>query len=206
MAHFSSKAPRGVSWSCCQVCIKAQISLCPFLFLSSLPRCWSSKHSLIYVLESNSISEFASGTTDLWHAFNMLCWSIFIITPQGWFFSSHKLRPRWNTSPEVTHAWHPHVVLFNHIIHTLFSVSWKNENESCSAVSGSFWLQSMEFSRPEYWNGLPCPPPGDLPNPGIEPRFPSLQVILYQLSHKSCCLLKGLAADTQLQACTVKIG
>ena len=28
---------------------------------------------------------------------------------------------------------------------------------------------SMGFSRQEYWNGLPCPPPGDLPNPGIEP-------------------------------------
>ena len=31
------------------------------------------------------------------------------------------------------------------------------------------------FSRQEYWSGLPCPPPGDLPNPGIEPRFPALQ-------------------------------
>ena len=28
---------------------------------------------------------------------------------------------------------------------------------------------SMGFSRQEYWNGLPCPPPGDLPHPGIEP-------------------------------------
>ena len=28
---------------------------------------------------------------------------------------------------------------------------------------------SMGFSRQEYWNGLPSPPPGDLPNPGIEP-------------------------------------
>ena len=27
---------------------------------------------------------------------------------------------------------------------------------------------SMGFSRQEYWGGLPCPPPGDLPNPGIE--------------------------------------
>ena len=27
----------------------------------------------------------------------------------------------------------------------------------------------MEFSRQEYWSGLPCPPPGDLPNPGIKP-------------------------------------
>ena len=34
---------------------------------------------------------------------------------------------------------------------------------------------SMGFSRQEYWSGLPCPPPGDLPNPGIEPRSPVLQ-------------------------------
>ena len=34
----------------------------------------------------------------------------------------------------------------------------------------------MEFSRPEYWGGLPFPFPGDLPNPGIEPRSPALQV------------------------------
>ena len=35
---------------------------------------------------------------------------------------------------------------------------------------------SMEFSRQEYWSGLPFPPPGDLPNPGIEPGSPTLQV------------------------------
>ena len=34
----------------------------------------------------------------------------------------------------------------------------------------------MEFSRPEYWNGQPFPSPGDLPNPGIDPRSPTLQV------------------------------
>ena len=34
---------------------------------------------------------------------------------------------------------------------------------------------SMEFFRQEYWSGLPFPAPGDLPNPGIEPRSPSLQ-------------------------------
>ena len=28
---------------------------------------------------------------------------------------------------------------------------------------------SMGFSRQEYWSGLPCPPPGDLPNPGTKP-------------------------------------
>ena len=30
---------------------------------------------------------------------------------------------------------------------------------------------SMGFSRQEYWSGLPCPPPGALPNSGIEPVF-----------------------------------
>ena len=38
---------------------------------------------------------------------------------------------------------------------------------------------SKGFSRQEYWSGLPSPPPGDLPNPGIEPtspESPALQV------------------------------
>ena len=34
---------------------------------------------------------------------------------------------------------------------------------------------SMEFSRQEYWSGLPFPSPGDLPNLGIEPWSPTLQ-------------------------------
>ena len=34
---------------------------------------------------------------------------------------------------------------------------------------------SMAFSRQEYWSGLPFPPPGDLPDPGTEPRSPALQ-------------------------------
>ena len=34
---------------------------------------------------------------------------------------------------------------------------------------------SMEFSRPEHWSGQPFPSPGHLPNPGMEPRSPTLQ-------------------------------
>ena len=37
-------------------------------------------------------------------------------------------------------------------------------------------LCSWAFSSQEYWSGLPCPPLGGLPNPGIEPRSPTLQV------------------------------
>ena len=35
---------------------------------------------------------------------------------------------------------------------------------------------SMRFSRQQYWGGLPFPSPEDLPDPGIEPRSPALQV------------------------------
>ena len=34
---------------------------------------------------------------------------------------------------------------------------------------------SMEFSRQEYWSGLPFPSPEDIPEPGIDPGFPALQ-------------------------------
>ena len=37
-------------------------------------------------------------------------------------------------------------------------------------------LLSMEFSRQEYWSGLPLPSPGDLPDPEIEAGSPALQV------------------------------
>ena len=46
--------------------------------------------------------------------------------------------------------------------------------------------QSTGFSRQEYWSELPCPPPGDLPNPGIKPvslGSSALQADSYPLSH-----------------------
>ena len=44
---------------------------------------------------------------------------------------------------------------------------------------------SMGFSKQEHWSGLPCPPPGDLPNPGMEPRSPALQADSLQQSRPS---------------------
>ena len=52
---------------------------------------------------------------------------------------------------------------------------------SCIQLFGTKWTVacqpplSMRFSRQEHWSGLPCPPPGDLPNPGVESRSPTLQ-------------------------------
>ena len=48
---------------------------------------------------------------------------------------------------------------------------------------------SMEFSRQEYWGGLPFPDPGDLPNPGIEPLYPALQADSLLRSHQGSPVL-----------------
>ena len=44
-------------------------------------------------------------------------------------------------------------------------------------------LLSMEFSKQEYWNGLPFPPPGDLPDPGIKPASPAVAGGFLPLNH-----------------------
>ena len=41
----------------------------------------------------------------------------------------------------------------------------------------------LGLSRQEYWSGLPFPPPGDLPDPRIEPRSPTLQAESLLLNH-----------------------
>ena len=48
----------------------------------------------------------------------------------------------------------------------LFVTSWTVARQAALSVG---------FSRQEYWSGLPFPPTGDLPDPGIKPRFPALQ-------------------------------
>ena len=64
---------------------------------------------------------------------------------------------------------------------------------SCSVVSDSFSTQrtvasqaplSIGLSRQEYWSGLPFSPPGNLPNPGMEPESPVLQADSLLLSHR----------------------
>ena len=65
----------------------------------------------------------------------------------------------------------------------LSSVERLIESESCSVVSYCLPPHrlayqarlSLEFSRQEYWSGLPFPSPEHLPYPGIKPRSPALQ-------------------------------
>ena len=71
---------------------------------------------------------------------------------------------------------------------TFFTSSWFGLGDggglvakSCSTLVAAWTIAcqdhlSMGFARQEYWSGLPFSPPGDLPDPGIKPRSPTLQV------------------------------
>ena len=58
---------------------------------------------------------------------------------------------------------------------------------------------SLGFSRQEHWSGLPFASPGDLPNPGIEPRSPALLLLLLsRFSHVRLCATPQIAAQQAL--------
>ena len=75
----------------------------------------------------------------------------------------------------------------------LFTIPW---TVACQAPL------SMGFSRQEYWSGLSFSSPGDLPDPGIEPRSPALQAdsLPTELQEK----LNGFRADNNIFA--LKLG
>ena len=71
--------------------------------------------------------------------------------------------------------------------------------QSCPTVCNPWTVTcqvppSMVFSRQKYWRGLPCPPPGDLLNPGIKPEYPAataLQVDSFVEWRPAQCLRRG---------------
>ena len=80
---------------------------------------------------------------------------------------------------ELSHPSSPDYVFGIQSIHFSPGLPRWLESERHSVVSDSLQphglIRSVEFSRLEYWSGYPFPPPGDLSNPGIKPRSPSLQ-------------------------------
>ena len=75
----------------------------------------------------------------------------------GGFFTGWATREAQLGKMEGTQLYACMLSLFNHVL--LFATIWT------VTLQASL---SMEFSRQEYWSGLPCPSPGDLPDPGME--------------------------------------
>ena len=71
--------------------------------------------------------------------------------------------------------------IFVYHLHIFWIPDWVVKLLSCVQLFAKPWTAayqtspSMGFSRQEYWSGLPFPSPGDLPDPGIELGFPSLE-------------------------------
>ena len=113
-----------------------------------------------------------------------LFWRLHLIILSKWPFLFHFLY----MLKKNTLIWRIHLVETSvFFFHLSFTWRWKvflttntnEKSESRSVVSDSLQphgLQSMEFSRPEYWSGWPFPSPGHLPNSGIKRRSPALQV------------------------------
>ena len=68
------------------------------------------------------------------------------------------------------------------VVVVVFSCKVVSDSESPWTVAHQAPL-SMGFSSQEYWSGLPFTSPGHLPDPGIKPSFPALQVNSLLLSH-----------------------
>ena len=77
------------------------------------------------------------------------------------------------TSPEQSHVMSFIIVVWS--LSHIFATPWTVAHQA---------PLSMKFSRQEYQSGLPFPPPGDLPHPGINPSFPALQADSLPLSHQ----------------------
>ena len=79
---------------------------------------------------------------------------------------------------------------FSHV--QLFATPW---TVACQAPL------STGFSRQEYWNGLPCPPPGDFPYPGIEPMSPVLKADSLLLSYREAPISPSVHFSSVAQSC-----
>ena len=89
----------------------------------------------------------------------LICFFILLLFSFSLFFKVYVL-----CCPLLTH--------FSHV--WIFATLWAAAHQA---------PLSIEFSQQEYWSGLPCPPPGDLPDLGFKPASPALQMDSLPLKH-----------------------
>ena len=113
---------------------------------------------------------------DLWEVLRSWGWS-----PYGWYWCSYERDPtELQPCEDTARRW--------------LSIYQESESHSVGSDSATPWTVThqpplfMGFSRQEYWGGLPFPFPGDLPNPGMEPRSPALQADFFNTDPRRCNL------------------
>ena len=109
------------------------------------------KSSQTFAVEDHTMGDFPAPNTPKWGSTRLVDW------PDATLPSIQSSQVQGKHNPE------------NQSLHALLS------RFSCARHFATLWTiahqapPSMGFSRQEYWSGLPCPPPGDLPDPGVKP-------------------------------------
>ena len=102
-----------------------------------------------------SIPDFSHPPLPPW----LLLWAYLVLWPRPSFPEGPEFLPPCSPQDEV--AMPTHACLLSHFSRVqLFAMLWTVAHQASLSIG---------FSRQGYWNGLPFPPPEDLPNPGIEP-------------------------------------
>ena len=156
---------------------------------------WLSAFSLVITGLGHKRTWFVWSAIDSFLLSNTHCWVLHRKNKQRWRWSNweNELFP---PVPESIHSLHLYLLslslpLVSHSCQqSLKSWSEVKVAQSCPTLCNPMDYtvhrgNTPVFSRPEYWSGkLKFPSPWDLLNPGTEPRSPTLQLILYQLSHQ----------------------
>ena len=96
----------------------------------------------------------------------------------GCHFFLQRIFPTQGSNPDLPHCRQ----MLYHLSHQGSLISERVKSLSCLRLFATPWTvahqapPSIEFSRQEYWSGVPLPSPGDLPDPGIKPGSPTLLV------------------------------
>ena len=108
----------------------------------------------------------------MWNLGNLLTMQVLVLIHWFWIHSSKIQSDEFTSQVYSLPACFPWMCVLSRV--RLFATPW---TAACQAPLPT------GFFRQEYWSGLPCPPPGDLPTQGLNPGLQHYRQILYQLSH-----------------------
>ena len=113
-----------------------------------------------------------------------------VVTPRIWYklksipplksinHTAHTFTTSWSLLP--TFSWYCFFNLNRPLIPSVHAKSLQLWPTLCDPTDCSLPGSSGRgILQVGYWSALPCPPPGDLPNPGIKPRSPTLQILYH---------------------------
>ena len=157
-----------LSWPSRFVCF---FSLVPYALLPTGIHLWLSFPRVAYParfdVKENKICPSSPGSWGSSNIGQKTFLFVFVLQRKITSIHTSNMKTSWNI--ETYFSKFPYSVLCEYVLHACmlshFSSAWLFVTLWTEAHQAPFF---MGFSRQEFWNGLPCPPPGDLPNPEIE--------------------------------------